>query len=121
MTEGPALVEIVSKGYPTGELDVAILLAMTLSEQVPLADFKNHLSEVVDRVERQHGRVVITKHGRPAAVLISVSDLESLEETIEVMRDPALVEALRESAAEITAGRTEPLTKDQALSLIKRP
>jgi len=53
-------------------------------------------------------------------VLISVSDLESLEETLEVMRDPALVEALRESAAEITAGRTEPLTKDQALSL-KRP
>ena len=93
---------------------------MSLSEQVPLAEVKNHLSEVVDRVERQHGRVVITKHGRPAAVLISVADLESLEETLEVMRDPELVKALRDSEAEVAAGRTEPLTKDEALALIKR-
>ena len=52
---------------------------------MPLADVKNRLSEVVDRPERQHGRVVITNHGHPAAVLISVEDLESLEETLDVM------------------------------------
>jgi len=93
---------------------------MSLSEHLPLADVKNHLSEVVDRVERQHGRVVITKHGRPAAVLLSIEDLESLEETLEVMRDPALLDALREAEAEVAAGHTEPLTKDEALALIKR-
>lgn len=93
---------------------------MSLSEQISLADVKNHLSEVIDRVERQHGRVVITKHGRPAAVLISVTDLESLEETLEVMRDPELVKALRYSEAEVAAGLTEPLTRDEALALIKR-
>ena len=33
---------------------------MSLSEQMPLADVKNHLSEVVDRLQREHGRVIIT-------------------------------------------------------------
>ena len=37
-----------------------------------LKDVKDHLSEVVDQVEREHDRVVITKHGRPAAVVLSV-------------------------------------------------
>jgi PHD/YefM family antitoxin component YafN of YafNO toxin-antitoxin module len=44
---------------------LAVLMAMSGSEQMPLADVKNRLSEVVDLVEREHGRVVITKHGRP--------------------------------------------------------
>jgi antitoxin YefM len=109
-----------SAGFPSCRLILAILLAMSLSEQLSLADVKNHLSEVIDRVERQHGRVVITKHGRPAAVLLSVEDLESLEETLEVMRDPGLIDAVREAEAEVATGSTEPLTKDEALSLIKR-
>ena len=40
-----------------------------------LKDVKDHLSEVVDQVEREHDRVVITKHGRPAAVVLSVGAL----------------------------------------------
>jgi len=35
---------------------------MTASDHVPLADAKNRLSEVVERLEREHGRVVITTH-----------------------------------------------------------
>lgn len=93
---------------------------MSLSEHLPLAELKDHLSKVVERVEHQHGRVVITKHGRPAAVLISVTDLESLEETLEVMSDPALARAVRQAEAEVAAGRTEALTQDEALALIKR-
>jgi antitoxin YefM len=54
---------------------------MSVSEQMPLADVKNRLSEVVDRLEREHGRVVITKHGHPAVVIMSIEDLESLEAT----------------------------------------
>src|SRR5512140_2562477 len=53
---------------------VAILMAMTVGDQMPLAEVKRRLSEVVDRLEREHGRVVITKHGHPAAVVISVED-----------------------------------------------
>jgi prevent-host-death family protein len=48
---------------------------MSVAEQLTLAEVKNRLSEVVEQVESQHARVTITKHGRPAAVVISVEDL----------------------------------------------
>lgn len=91
---------------------------MSVSEQMPLADVKNRLSEVVDRLEREHGRVVITKHGHPAAVVISVEDLESLEETLDIMDSAGLLADIRDSLAEISDGSAEVLTKDQALRII---
>jgi len=93
---------------------------MSAAEQIPLADVKNRLSEVVDRIEREHGRVVITKHGHPAAVVISVEDLESLEETLDVMGSEVLLADIREALAELAAADTPVLTKDQALRLIPR-
>lgn len=93
---------------------------MTRDGQMALKDVKNRLSEVVDQVEREHGRVVITKHGRPAAVVVSVDDLESLEETLDVMGKPRLLEQIRDSLAEVGAGEAETLTKDEALALLRR-
>jgi antitoxin YefM len=91
---------------------------MSASEQMPLADIKNRLSEVVDRLEREHGRVVITKHGHPAAVVISVDDLESLEETLEIMNDARLLADIRESLAELSTSDAAVLTKEDARRLI---
>ena len=83
-----------------------------------LADVKNRLSEVVDRLEREHGRVVITKHGHPAAVVISVADLESLEETLDVMDNAGLLSDIRESLTELATTNAEVLTKEEAMRLI---
>ena len=80
---------------------------MSLSEHLSLADVKNRLSEVIETLEREHGRVVVTKHGRPAAVMLSIEDLESLEETLEIMSNPALVKAIRDGERDVAAGRTE--------------
>jgi prevent-host-death family protein len=90
------------------------------ADHMPLAEVKNRLSEVVERLEREHGRVVITKHGRPAAVVLSIDDLEGLEETLEVLSDPAVMRRIRKGQAEIDAGKADALTKDEALALIKR-
>jgi antitoxin YefM len=68
-----------------------------MSETMPLSSVKAHLSELVDRVEDQHDRVVVTRNGRPAAVLISNDDLEELEETLAIMSDPALMAQIQES------------------------
>lgn len=107
---------LLSAGAPDGK--VAILLAMSVSEQMPLADVKNRLSEVVDRLEREHGRVVITKHGHPAAVVISVDDLESLEETLDILDGAALLADIRESLAELSTTDATVLSKEEALRLI---
>jgi antitoxin YefM len=97
---------------------LAILVAMSISEQMSLADVKNRLSEVVDQLEREHGRVVITKHGRPAAVVLSVADLESLEETLDIMDSEDLLADIREGLADLGAGGEQVLTKDEALRLM---
>ena len=102
----------------TRTLFLAILLAMASSEHLPLADVKNRLSEVVDTLEREHGRVVVTKHGRPAAVMLNVDDLESLEETLEILSDPALMAAVRAGSDDVAAGRTERPSREQLLRRI---
>lgn len=88
------------------------------AEHLPLADVKNRLSEVVERLERERGRVVITKHGRPAAVVLSIEDLEGLEETLEMMSDPRLLDRIRRAMTELDAGEAEHLTKEEALALV---
>jgi len=93
---------------------------MTAAEHLPLADVKNRLSEVVERIEREHGRVVITKHGRPAAIVLSIDDLEGLEETLELLSDPVAMRAIRKADAELAAGKGEVLTKEQALALARK-
>jgi antitoxin YefM len=93
---------------------------MNVSDHVPLGDAKNRLSEVVDRLEREHGRVVITKHGRPAAVMLSIDDLESLEETLEILSDPTLMRSLRRAERETRSGKAVRLTHDELLARIKR-
>lgn len=92
---------------------------MNSAEQMALKDVKNQLSTVVDKVEREHERVVITKHGRPAAIVLSMDDLESLEETVDVLSSPALIEQIRESLEELQAGQAEVLSKDDALALVR--
>ena len=68
---------------------------MSMEQAMPLREVKNRLSEVVDRVAGQHDRVVITRHGRPAAVVLSPDDLASLEETLDVMGCPRLLADIR--------------------------
>ncbi len=63
----------------------------------PLRAVRDHLSEFVDRVEKQHERVTITRNGRAAAVLISAEDLAELEETLSVLGDAAALADIREA------------------------
>jgi prevent-host-death family protein len=75
-----------------------------MTSTLSLAEVKAHLSELVGRVGSQHERVTVTVYGRPTAVLVSVDDLEALEETIAVLSDTATVRRLAESDAELARG-----------------
>ena len=77
-----------------------------MSETLPLASVKSRFSELVDRVQRQQDRIVVTRNGRPAAVLISTDDLESLEETLAVMSDRSLSRQIRASQQAVTDGES---------------
>ena len=80
---------------------MTIILVMTT---IPLADVKAHLSAVLDDVRETHERVVITRNGRPEAVIMALSDLETLEETLDLLSTPGALEEIRQAEADIAAG-----------------
>jgi len=83
--------------------DVTRILVMT-DVVLPLAEIKKRLSEIVDGVVDRHDRVVLTRHGRPAAVIISPDELESIEESLELLSDPRVLREIRKAEAAIEAG-----------------
>ena len=73
---------------------------------MPVGDARDHLSELITEIERTHERVTVTRHGRPVAVVLSPDDLESLEETLDILSQPGALAEIRDSADDIAAGRT---------------
>jgi antitoxin YefM len=88
-------------GRWTRRSNCATIVAMSVE---PLRAVRDHLSEVVDRVEKQHERVTITRNGRAAAVLISPEDLAELEETLSVLADPQALADIREADSSYRRG-----------------
>ncbi len=72
---------------------------------VPFTEARARLTELIGEVESKHEHVVITRNGRPAAVLLSTDEYDAIEETLEVLQDEETLAALRDSAADVTAGR----------------
>lgn len=72
---------------------------------LPLAEIKKRLSEIVDGIEQKHDRVLLTRNGRPAAVLMSPDDLEVLEETLDILSNPAAMKAIRKAETDIDSGQ----------------
>jgi prevent-host-death family protein len=77
-----------------------------MSETLPLAEIKAHLSEIVDRVQREHERVVLTRNGRPAAVIMSLADLEALEDTLDLLSDPEAMGEITQARQDVRNGRS---------------
>jgi prevent-host-death family protein len=75
-----------------------------MTMMIPLADAKARLSAVLDQVRDTHDRAIITRNGRPEAVIISVSDLEAIEDTLDLLSTPGAVDEIREAEAEIARG-----------------
>ncbi|MDA8099842.1 MAG: type II toxin-antitoxin system Phd/YefM family antitoxin [Nitrospiraceae bacterium] len=72
-----------------------------------LSEAKMKLSGLVDLVESSDEEVMITKNGRPAAILISPDELESLKETIAVRSDAQLMAEIRKGVAALKKNKAK--------------
>jgi prevent-host-death family protein len=84
---------------------------------LPLAEARNNLSKLVDEVERTHDTVTITRNGKPAAVVISVDDYESLLETFALLESAEEQERLREAEESVASG--DVTTADEMAALLR--
>jgi antitoxin YefM len=62
---------------------------------LPLAEVKANLSRLVDRVARTDEEILITRNGRPAAILVSPDEYEGWKETLAIRSDPELLAEIR--------------------------
>jgi antitoxin YefM len=68
---------------------------------LPLSEVKMKLSALVDQVETTDEEVIITRNGRPAAVLVSPDDYESWKETVAVKSQPGFIEEIKDGLQQL--------------------
>ncbi len=64
-------------------------------ETLSLSEAKMKLSELIEKVRSTDEEIVITKNGRPAAVLVSPDEFEGWRETIQIKADGDLMSEIR--------------------------
>lgn len=74
---------------------------------LPLAEAKAKLSRLVSDVERRDERVTITRHGKPVAIMLSQTDVDGLEATIEIMSDPEFYAEVLRGKRLLESGRAK--------------
>jgi len=82
-----------------------------MTNLVAISDARANLPELVNRVNKNLDRVVITINGQPKAVLVSEEELESLEETAEILAIPGAKESAKKGLAQAKRGQGIPLAQ----------
>jgi len=73
---------------------------------LPLSEVKMKLSALVDRVEATDEEIVITRNGRPAAILVSPDEYESWKETVAVKSQPGLIDEIKNGLQKLKERKT---------------
>ena len=66
-----------------------------MTKTLSVTDAKAHLTQLVTGVQDRADEVVVTRNGKPAAILLNIDEYESLKETLEILSDPALMRQIR--------------------------
>ncbi|MGI8731451.1 MAG: type II toxin-antitoxin system Phd/YefM family antitoxin [Solirubrobacteraceae bacterium] len=75
-----------------------------MSQTVPVRELRGNLSRLLSDVADRRDHVVVTRNGRPAAVLVPIDEYEALEETAEILADPETLAAINDGLAELERG-----------------
>jgi antitoxin YefM len=75
-----------------------------MSSLISISDARQQLPNLVSKVNKYLDRVVITVKGQPKATLISAEELESLEETAEILAIPGALKSIKKGRKQIKKG-----------------
>jgi prevent-host-death family protein len=68
-----------------------------MTRTLPISEVKARLPELITGVEEREEEIVVTRKGKPAAVLVNYAEYERLKETLDVLSDPPLMRQIRRS------------------------
>jgi prevent-host-death family protein len=66
-----------------------------VTKTLSLTEVKSHFPQLVTGIQERADEVVVTKNGKPAAIILNVEDYEALKETIEILSDKGLMRRIR--------------------------
>lgn len=75
-----------------------------MTKTLPISEVKTQLPKLVNGVAERDDEIVITRNGRPAAVLLSMDHYEGLQETLDILSDPKAMAQLKRSEAYFRRG-----------------
>jgi len=88
-------------------------MEVTKMKTLSLSEAKMKLSGLVDLVNSTDEEVIITKNGRPAAVLVSPEEFEGWKETIAIRSDKALMKEIKTGLRELKKGKARVYTLEE--------
>jgi len=71
-----------------------------MTEHVPARELRERLADFLTAVAERREHIVITRRGRPAAVLVPPDEYAALEETLDILGDPMSLKALMQGLAD---------------------
>jgi len=77
---------------------------LNMTNLISISDAREQLPKLVSKVNKYMDRVVITVKGQPKATLISAEELESLEETAEILAIPGALKSIKKGIEQIKRG-----------------
>jgi antitoxin YefM len=75
-----------------------------MSRTLPISEVKAHLPELVAGIEGREDEIIVTRRGRPAAVILNIHEYERLRETLDILADAKLVASIRRGRAYFARG-----------------
>lgn len=68
-----------------------------MSKTLPISEVKARLPELVTGVAEREEEIVVTKHGRPAAMLVNYEEYRRQRDTLDILSDPDMMKQIRQS------------------------
>ena len=78
---------------------------MEIQHTISSTEARKRFAEIIDQVADTGARYTLTVNGRPKVVIIGAEELDSIEETLDIMSSPEEMEAIRRGQEDIAAGR----------------
>ena len=82
-----------------------------MTKSVTLKSLRPKLPKIIDEIDSKMDRFIITKRGKPVALMMSIDDYESLLETLDVLSDTRLMKKIKQAEADVKAGKIESLDR----------
>ena len=82
-----------------------------MTRTITLKELRPKLPGVINAVDTKMDRFVITKRGKPMAMMMSIEDYESLIETLDILSNTGLAKEIKKAEAEVRKGKVKALSE----------